>query len=88
MVSCLACERTPRDLRGSYTGSRDGKSYLIVADDNGGGCGPIEVDGKIWAYAKGTPGPIGPGWHHIKCGEEIEFRVPAGVVYSFDYWGP
>ena len=75
-------------LRGSVVPSKDGKTYLSIVDDNGGGCGPILVDGKKWKYALHEPGPISPGIHTIDCGGEIEFEIPAGKVFSFDYWGP
>ena len=75
-------------LRGSVEPSSDGKTYLSVVDDNGSGCGPIKIDGKIWGHPIGQPGIISPGTHVIECGGEIEFDVPAGVVFKFDYWGP
>jgi len=74
-------------LRGSVQPSQDGKTYLAVVDD-GGNCGGIKVDGKPWAHPIGSPGRIAPGIHTIECGGEIEFEIPAGVVFSFDYWGP
>jgi len=75
-------------LRGSVAPSEDGKTYLAVVDDNGGHCGPIRVDGEVWALPLGQPGPIEPGTHTIKCGAEISFSIPSGVVFEFDYWGP
>ena len=77
-----------QNLRGKTTPSKDGKTYFAVADNNGGGCGPIYVDGKPWTLKLNEPGPITPGAHKIKCGEEVEFQVPNGVIFSFDYWGP
>ena len=75
-------------LRGSVKKSIDGKTYLNVIDDNGGGCGPMIVDGKLWPYKINEKGLISPGVHTIKCGGEIGFEIPPGVVFSFDYWGP
>lgn len=75
-------------LRGAVTPSKDGKTYLAVVDDNGGGCGPILVDGKLWAHEIGVSSPISPGRHTIECGGSIEFDIPQGVIYRFDYWGP
>ena len=75
-------------LRGDVTQSKDGNTYLSVVDDNGGKCGPIFVDGKEWKYKIGEPGSISPGHHSIKCGTEIEFEIPKGVVFRFNYWGP
>lgn len=78
-------------LRGSVSPSPDKSTYLVVADDNGGGCGQIFVDGKVWPHAIGVRGPIQPGDHGISCGDaapNITFSVPSGVVFTFDYWGP
>jgi hypothetical protein len=81
-------------LRGAVTPSTDGKTYLAVVDDNGGECGPIYVDGRPWKKPLEEPREIRPGVHKIACepvqGDDgsISFRVPAGVVFRFDYWGP
>jgi hypothetical protein len=75
-------------LRGSITKSNDGKTYLSVIDDNGGKCGPIIVDDKVWPYKIGEAGPINPGRHKIECGGWMTFEIPAGVIFYFDYWGP
>ncbi len=75
-------------LRGRVEKSTDGKTYLAVVDDNGGHCGPLTVDGKIWPYKINEVGPITPGGHVIDCGGSISFTVPAGVIFKFDYWGP
>lgn len=75
-------------LRGSAEPSNDGKTYLSVIDDNGGICGPIKLDGKIWPHPIGMPGITTLGVHIIECGSEIEFDIPPGVVFKFDYWGP
>jgi hypothetical protein len=59
-------------------------------DDNGGGCGPIKVDGKVWLFSIGRAGRIEPGSHTIECGcgGSIKFEIPKGVLFKFDYWGP
>jgi hypothetical protein len=75
-------------LRGSVTPSEDGLTYLAVVDDNGGHCGPLLVDGTPWEHGIGEAGLISPGRHSIKCGAPIEFEIPEGVVFRFDYWGP
>lgn len=75
-------------LRGKVSPSPDGKTYLAVVDDNGGGCGPIRVDGEVWPHPIGQAGLIAPGEHRIECGGEIVFTIPPGVVFQFDYWGP
>jgi hypothetical protein len=75
-------------LRGSTVPSKDGRTYLTVADDNGGACGPLLLDGKPWPYKINQPGLVSPGRHRIECGGWIEFDIPQGVVFKFDYWGP
>ncbi len=82
---CAGCAKT--DLRGSYRPSHDGMTYLIVDDDNGGQCGPIRVDGKIWPQPVGHAGRIEPGHHPIGCGGIIDFDIRPGVIYKFDDWG-
>ena len=85
-IALVACD--DGYLRGSVTISSDGKTYLAIVDDNGGGCGPIFVDGKIWSHSIGEAGLIASGRHKIQCGGWIEFDIPEGVVFHFDYWGP
>lgn len=75
-------------LRGDVSTSDDGNTYLSIIDDNGGGCGPIYVDGKVWPHPIGVAAPIQPGKHTISCGGEVTIEIPAGVVFAFDYWGP
>ena len=75
-------------LRGEVSPSEDGKTYLSIIDDNGGQCGPVYVDGKVWPHAIGKKAPINPGAHTIECGSKMEFEIPKGVIYRFDYWGP
>jgi len=86
LVLCLACSH--RQLRGSYASSQDGHTYLAVIDDNGGKCGPIKVDGKVWPYSIGQAGRVEPGRHTIECGGSMEFDIPKSVIFKFDYWGP
>ena len=83
---CTACGES--DLRGTFKPSKDGKTYLAVVDDNGGHCGPMKVDGKLWPHPIGEMGEVSPGHHKIECGGEIEFDVRQSVVYKFNYWGP
>ena len=75
-------------LRGSVSSSSNGKTYLSILDDNGGKCGPIFVDDKIWEHPLKKKALISPGKHKIKCGTEIEFKIPKGVLFEFNYWGP
>ena len=86
MLACAACEKG--DLRGTFKPSPDGKTYLEVIDDNGGHCGPMKVDGRVWPHPIDEPGLIDPGPHTISCGPEIGFEIPRGVIYKFNYWGP
>lgn len=75
-------------LRGSVEDSIDGKTYLVIADDSNGNCRPIFVDDIEWPHKVGEKAEIAPGIHTIHCGGKIEFEVPEGVVFYFDYWGP
>ncbi|HXM63823.1 MAG TPA: hypothetical protein VN950_23380 [Terriglobales bacterium] len=75
-------------MRRSTYPSKDGYTYLAVVDDNGGKCGPIKVDGKVWPYSIGQAGRVESGRHTIQCGGSIQFDIPKGVVFKFDYWGP
>jgi len=54
-------------LRGREVKSTDSKPYLVVEDDNGGGCGPILVDGQIWEYEIGEAGEI-----DFACNKSVE----------------
>ena len=76
------------ELRGRSVPSPDGKTYLAVDDDNGGGCGPILVDGREWRFPLHAPGPIEPGLHTIQCGGTIQFEIKPATTFHFDYWGP
>ena len=86
VVALAAC--AGRDLRGRSTRSPDGRTYLVIADDNGGQCGPLRVDGVVWRHPIGTPGRVRPGDHSITCGSEVAVHVDSGQTYRFDYWGP
>jgi hypothetical protein len=80
-----------RDLRGRIERSKDGRTYLVVADDNGAQCGPMFVDRLQWPQPIGVAGPIAPGDHFIACGSgggATGFHIDAGKTYYFDYWGP
>lgn len=86
LVGTSGC--TQQNLRGKMSSSEDGKTYLIVGGDSGGSCGPIKVDGEAWTHKINEAGEISPGTHVISCGAEIQFEIPMGVVFTFDYWGP
>jgi hypothetical protein len=81
-----ACEKG--HLRGSVEESPDGNTYLAIANDSDGACRPIFVDGVEWPHALNVKAEIEPGTHSIGCGLELEFEIPEGVVFYFDYWGP
>lgn len=90
MVGMIACSGA--DLRGRSLASPDGKTYLVVEDNNGGECGELFVDGQKWQYPLHQPGPVEPGIHTIRCGLDeggaIQFEVQTGRTFYFDYWGP
>ena len=86
VASAVGCH--DRELRGYSEPSRDAQTYLVVDDDNGGGCGPIRVDGEPWPHPVRSPGLIAPGDHVIECGGEIGFSIKPGTTFHFDYWGP
>jgi hypothetical protein len=93
LAVCLSgCpKKSNADLRGHWAPSPDGKSYLIVDDDNGGACGPLAVDGKAWPHDIHRAGAIKPGIHALSCGRQqpgVQFEVPNGAIYHFEYWGP
>jgi hypothetical protein len=73
-------------LRGYVEPAPDGKTYLVFEDDHGG-CA-IQVNGKAWPYARGEKGAVSPGIQVVKCGGELSFLIPEGVIFHFDYWGP
>jgi hypothetical protein len=86
VLALIACAE--RELRGRSTRSPDGQTYLVIADDNGGQCGPLRVDGAVWPHAVGVAGRIQPGEHTVACGTEVTIRVDSGRTFRFDYWGP
>ena len=90
LAALLAFGCGDRELRGTSTPSQDGKTYLVVVDDNGGKCGSLFVDGQEWKFAINEPGAITPGIHTIRCGPsgDTQFEVGAGTTFHFDYWGP
>ncbi|PCJ01508.1 MAG: hypothetical protein COB15_00895 [Flavobacteriales bacterium] len=77
-----------RELRGKVKPFPDNKTYLVIEDDHGGGCGPILIDGKEWQFKIGEKGKIEPGIHTVKCGGELEITIKEGTTFYFDYWGP
>ncbi|MBN1498862.1 MAG: hypothetical protein JW982_01790 [Spirochaetes bacterium] len=87
-ISSLLLTACRKYLRGTTEKSHDGRTYLMVTDDNGGACSQIKVDGNPWKARLNEKGEITPGVHIIECGGEIEFFIPEGTVFKFDYWGP
>ena len=86
LLLSAACGK--HDLRGESSPSADGKTYLIIADANGGKCGPLLVDGAVWPHAINSPGEVRPGRHVIACGTEMPVQVDSAQTYRFNYWGP
>ena len=92
LVSYTACGKS--HLKGSYTPSRDGNTYLAFVNDRGGSCGQTMVDGKAWPHPVGESAPIDPGqhtisWQHtIPCVGQIQVNIPKGVDYRFEFWEP
>ena len=76
------------ELRGRYKPSTDGKTYLVIEHDNGGGCGAFSVDDKRWPHQLHEAGEIMPGMRTVKCGGEIDIETKPGNIYYFNYWGP
>ncbi len=75
-------------MRGDVSISDDGNTYFTVVEDNGEYCYPIKLDGKVWDHALGELTKIEPGLHVIEACGKIEFNVPEGTIFKFDYWGP
>ena len=88
LIVLMSTACTGGDIRGKSTTSADGGTYLTIADDNGGKCGPLLVDGKVWLHPIDRPGKVQPGRHVIACGGEIPVQIDSGQTYRFDYWGP
>ena len=83
----LACGKS--ELRGQWTRSEDGKTYLVIAESPG--CTSFRVDGKRWPHPLGSRGGIPAGVRRISCSDgsnEISFEVKLGTTFRFDYWGP
>lgn len=76
------------ELRGRYKPSTDGKTYLVIEHDNGGGCGALSIDDERWPHQLHEAGEIMPGTRTIKCGGEIYIEIKPGNIYYFNYWGP
>lgn len=88
VAMCVGCD--DRELRGKSLPSPDGETYLVIDDNNGGGCGPIRVDGQDWKFKIHVPGAIAPGVHKIGCGDSatLALEIREGTTFHFDYWGP
>jgi hypothetical protein len=68
--------------------SPDGKTYLVIEDDEGPACRSIKLDGKPWPHPLHEKAAVEPGGHRIEACNEIRFDVPKGTIFHFDYWGP
>ena len=76
------------EFRGRYKPSTDGKTYLVIEHDNGGGCGSLSVDGNRWPHRLHEAGEVMPGMRTIQCGGKIDIEIRPGNIYYFNYWGP
>lgn len=76
------------ELRGRYKPSPDGKTNLVVEDNNGGKCGLLLVDKKEWPHGLNKKGEVEPGGHSIECGTWVGVTIQEGTTYYFNYWGP
>lgn len=87
-ISTYGC--SGRDLRGWQEASTDGKTYLVIEDDNAGTCKFILLDGAPFRHAVREKGEVSPGRHVLKCNHsgEYEFKIRPGHTFHFDYWGP
>ncbi|MAQ92250.1 MAG: hypothetical protein CMM84_01780 [Rhodothermaceae bacterium] len=80
-----------RDLRGSWSNSSDGGTYLAIDKRNGPACQDLRVDEEPWPHEIGEPGPVEPGVRFVDCGLTgygIGVEVREGTTYRFNYWGP
>ena len=83
----LACAKS--ELRGQWTRSADGQTYLVIAESPG--CDAFRIDGRRWPHAVGSRGAISPGIRRLSCLDgynETQFEVKRGTTFRFDYWGP
>ena len=48
LLLTIACAGS--ELRGKSVSSPDGKTYLVIDDNNGGACGRMKVDGLNWPH--------------------------------------
>lgn len=90
LLSAILLGCSNRDLRGWWKPSDDGKTYLVVEDDDSGRSADSRctLDGRPWPHPVGQRGDIERGKHELGCPAKIGFAVKAGDEYHFDYWGP
>lgn len=89
LITTMIVTTRNRDLRGNWSASKDGKTYLVIDNVDGYLGRQIIVDEAPWLSPIGQAGRIEPGTHWIGCcGWEIGFDIRPGVVYRFTYWGP
>jgi hypothetical protein len=94
VVTLVAVNNLNRDpdakyeLRGRFKPSPDGKTYLVLENNNGGKCGPLLVDEKEWLHGLNVKVEVAPGEHSIECGTWMGVTIQQGTTYYVDYWGP
>lgn len=74
-----------RNLRGWWKQSNDGRTYLVIEDDEGGDGDngrQCFLDGKPWPHKVGERGEIQPGGHEIGCLAKVGFTVEAGTEFT------
>src|SRR5215471_15539307 len=64
-VTILLVSTRNSDLRGTWTASKDGKTYLVIDNADGYPGRPILVDGSPWRQEIGQAGRVEPGRHWI-----------------------
>ena len=80
-----------RNLRGWWKDSSDGKTYLVIKDDDEGSGdegNQCFLDGEPWPHKVGERGEIEPGNHEVGCPAKVGIVVRRGTEFHLDYWGP
>ena len=80
-----------RNLRGWWRATSDGKTYMVIDDDDrgtGADGNQCYLDGKPWPHKVGERGEIEPGEHEVGCPANVGFVVQPATEFHLDYWGP
>lgn len=77
----LACKQ-PAKPASTEERAPDGGTLLEIDAD----CPEVAVDDAPWTAPKGTPVPVKPGKHRVRCGDKAtEVEVHDGMLFHF--WG-